>query len=158
MRKHILFTIFFIVSASFARAGHPEVKNIVLDGQDYSCRPAIPISYCPPLTADIFQGIMDDMARHNCLNSLNPSSATTSEIRECYLTSSLKALFNDWQLLGLSQSCLLKKADECSAYHNKCSDPPCGSLGEFIKVLSKQRFAVTFTESDGRAACQSLVY
>ena len=144
------------LSAYSANAAHPDVRQVSIEGAEYSCRPQQAEVYCPNLVYDVPLNVLARLDQVNCLDAL--SNPSREDLSNCFIADRVRQFFSKIQVMDVSLSCIQKNIAHCREYSNNCSPGPCGKLAEYLKDIENRGWGSRFTKEDGEAACDSLVF
>ncbi|MEN0059863.1 MAG: hypothetical protein AAGB31_13575 [Bdellovibrio sp.] len=169
MRKILFYLVCFFGVHAFAK--DPSIRQVHIEGQDYSCRPSNIVVPCPTnelSTLLTFSGSFADSI--GCSNDIQGKADTFSQdqtvAKKCFSGKRINDLSDGISQMMVSKQCTSQFNARCSEIY-KCheQDPTfggyrelCGHLGSYLDFLRRVRGLpeALFTEQDGVNLCNEL--
>lgn len=169
MRKILFYLICFLGAQTFAK--DPSIRQVRIEGQDYSCRPSNGVVPCPAhelSTLFTFSGSFADSI--DCSNGIQGRADSFSQdqmvAKKCFSGKRINDLSDGISRMMVSKTCTSQFNARCSEIY-KCheQDPVfggyrelCGHLGSYLDFLRRVKGLpeALFTEQDGMNLCNEL--
>jgi len=169
MKRIIL--VFVLIISSITNAKDPAIKEILINGEDYVCRPSNMKVNCPTTDMSISMSMIANFADAvTCTNSIQGKSETLIQdqqiAKECFAGPKIQRVSTTLSRLMLNKECINLFNNKC-AESFKCSErdvvfggfkTKCGNVGEYIDLLTRVKglSEEIFTEADGQNLCNNL--
>ena len=133
------------------------VKEVSIDGQQYSCRPSNIEPECS-LRTDL--GFVISISADSADSALCLNDRNGENVKDCFIQRRLMKYANELDIQIASKSCKQQLVAKCSEV-SKCSidgkSVKCGYLGTFLRTLEEIGLDRYFSEPLGISMCQALI-